>query len=131
MSGWGGEYYGMPVINDDGKRITIKLDGVDSDYCYDPAKADQCALVVERTVYNYGWKVVSGSRKAITVSHRILTGHGASGARVGDSISWITDTGLGHRYDHVGRYRIVGIVEPDGSRSGHIPNRKLPHFVMK
>lgn len=119
-------YYGMRVSDRDDRLVGMKMSPDNTgNFCYDPA--EDCALIVERRVTVYHWK----RDTEIKTSLRVLTGSGASGEKVGTEIGWITDNGLGHRNDYVGRYKIVGIIEPGGVRSGIIPTRKLPHYVMK
>lgn len=118
-------YYGMPVTDLDDRRLGINPAKGEGNYCYDPA--EDCALIIERKTVRYHWNKPTETKR----SYRILTGSGVSGQRIGDEIGWVTDTGLGNRNDYTGRFKIVGIIEPDGTRNGYIPTRKLPHYVMK
>lgn len=121
-------YYGMPVNDEDNRPVRINLDPAKNvgNYCYNPA--EDCALVIERKTRHYDWKTRKSTEKRTL---RVLTGSGDSGEKLRTQIGWVTDTGLGHRHDHVGLYTIVGIIETDGSRRGHIPSHALRHYVMK
>lgn len=81
-------------------------------------------LVIERR------HIFNGNEKRTL---RALVGSGGKyGVEVGEDIGWVNDNGMGHRHDYYHHYRVVGIHDTvNGVREGHLPNRKIPHFVMK
>lgn len=106
-------FYAMPT---DAKANAAKGTSGNTDY-YDPTEADLIAVAFR-----------SYTTDRVTV--KIVSDHDGSSVNVGDTVTWITDTGLGHRRSNV-TGRVVAVRHADGSTEGTLPTRALTLHVMK